>query len=169
MTSTSNPVAAFWKRLGGQNQIILAAGGGVVIFAIIIVLIIRVAASLNSPPPPSPAQQAAERTVQQFYTDVEQQGYSAAWNLFTMQQQLPWTEYAFAKTLEGFNQTYGPITAFHEIRYDKDTNTAGQVFIQESVTRHMTYTVEVTLRQQADGTWKLNNELAQHPSTEPSI
>jgi hypothetical protein len=158
MTSTPNPVAAVWKRLSGRAQIILAAIAGVTIFAIVLVLIIRVAAALNSPPPPSPAQQAAESTVNQFYSDIKQQSYNAAWNLFTKQQQLPWTEYAFQKTMQGLDQKNGPVVAFHEIRYDKDTNTANQVFIQESVTRHSTYTVRLTLQQQSDGTWKLYDE-----------
>lgn len=147
-----------WKRLGGRNQIIVAAGAGIIIFALVIVIIIRIAAALSSPPPPSAAQVAAEQTVTQLYSDIKQQSYNAAWNLFTQKQQLNLTEYAFQNTMKGIDMREGPVVAFHEIRFDKDTNTAGQVFIQESVTRHMTYTVRLTLQQQSDGTWKVDDE-----------
>ncbi len=134
----------------GRSRTLLAALAGIVIFLVVIVIVVKLFASQTPPP------NAAERQVTNFYTAIKQQDYAAAYGLLADQQQAELTQYAFTLFARQQDQAHGVVVAFHEVRYDKDTNNPNQAFVQERVTRaHETYLIKLTLQQQPDGSWKI--------------
>jgi uncharacterized membrane protein YvbJ len=135
----------------GRSRTLWAAFAGIAIFIVVVVIVVKLFAPQTPPP------NAAERQVASFYTAVEHQDYTTAYSLLADQQQAELTLYDFTLFARQQDQKHGVVVAFHEVRYDKDTNNPNQAFIQESVTRaqHFTYVIKLTMKRQPDGSWKI--------------
>jgi hypothetical protein len=152
MTNIKANFAAFFAS--GRSRYILAALAGVVLFVIVAIAVVKLAAP-QAPPPNAAEQQAAN-----FYAAVKRHDYATAYNLLADSQQAQLTQFAFTQLAKEQDTQNGVVTAYHELRYDRDANNANQGFVQEKVTRAKsgTYTIKLTVQMQPDGTWKIANE-----------
>lgn len=104
---------------------------------------------------PTPAENAAKA----FYSAVRQQDYQTAYNLLAAEQQAKITQYSFNLVAQEQDAKNGAVTAFHEVRSDRDTNRANEDEVQIAVTRNSgTYTIVLTMIQEPDGSWKVLEE-----------
>jgi hypothetical protein len=142
-----------------RRNVMVAAIISVVVILLTVYVLLRLVAP-NGTTPPSAAQRAAESTVQSFYSAVAKQDYSTAYGYLATKQQADLTKYTFTLFAQQSDAQNGKVTAFHEIRYDRDTNNALQATIQEQVTRahNVTYTISLQMTQEADGSWKILSE-----------
>lgn len=134
-----------------------------IVFAVLVSLLVLAALAftlahlfLPGARPPN----AAENAATAFYTAVKQQNYTSAYDLLADEQQAKITQYSFALVAQEDDTQNGQVTAFHEVRYDRDTNHTNEAEIQVSVTRARsgTYIVKLTMIQAPDGTWKILEE-----------
>ncbi len=146
----SPPVAPAWQR--PRLSIILPAA---ILIAVILIVVLVKSFTPQTPPP-----NGAEKLAANFYTAVAHQQYTTAYGMLAPQQQAELTAYAFTLFMQQQDQQFGTVTAFHEVRYDRDTNQANQGVVQERVTRGTKthYLVGLTMVQSADGTWKILEE-----------
>ena len=109
--------------------------------------------------PGSRSPTAAESAAKAFYTAVHQQDYQTAYTLLAAEQQAKITQYSFNLVAQEQDAKSGNVTAFHEVRSDRDTNHANEDEVQMAVTRTSgTYTIVLTMIQEPDGSWKVLEE-----------
>jgi hypothetical protein len=139
--------------------VLVAAGISIVVILLTVFVLLHLVAS-NGTAAPSAAQRSAESTVQSFYSAIEKQDYTTAYGYLAKQQQAALTNYSFTLFAKQSDAQNGNVTAFHETRYDRDTNNTLQATIQEQVTRahNVTYTIGFQMIQESDGTWKILSE-----------
>ncbi len=142
-----------------RRNVLVAAVISVVVILLTVFVLLRLVAA-NGTTPPSAAQRAAESTVQSFYSAVAKQDYTAAYGYLDEQQKKILSLAEFTLFAQQSDAQHGKVTAFHEIRYDRDTNNVQQATIQEQVTRarNVTYTIGLQMIQDADGSWKILSE-----------
>ena len=144
------------RPAGARNRnVIIAAVISIVVIAMTLVILSHIG-SANATTTPN----GAERTAQAFYTAIKQQDYATAWAYLALDQQKDLTQYSFTLVAQQQDAKFGPVIAFKELRYDRDTNAANQAAVQEQVTRkdNTTYTIQLGLVQGADGSWKVLSE-----------
>lgn len=142
------------QRVGKRG--LIGVGAGMVVLVVLFVVAFRLLAAKPAPPP----QNAAEQLAANFYGAVAHQQYTAAYAMLAPQQQAELTAFAFTLFAREQDQQFGMVTAYQEVRYDRDRNAANQGVVQERVTRgqHTRYVIGLTMQQQADGTWKILEE-----------
>ena len=149
--SATTALANLLTALRQRNRLILGLMSALVVVIILGVVLPR----LFAPKPPSP--NGAERVAASFYTAIKQQDYTTAYGMLADQQQAELTSYAFTLYARQQDTQSSPVTAFQEVRYDRDTNQANESEVQERVTRgqHTHYVIVLTMQQQPNGTWKI--------------
>jgi hypothetical protein len=154
-------LAGVLRQPGARASIALGVILAIVVAAAFVVL--RAATASPSAPAatatPSPPN-AAERTVAAFYTAVSHQNYATAYTLLASQQQQRLSLAAFEQITKQLDQSEGPVTSFHELRYDRDTNDPHQATIQEQVSRthEPNYVVGLQMIEEANGSWLILDE-----------
>jgi hypothetical protein len=113
---------------------------------------------IYAPEPHTP--NGAEQAATAFYAAVKQQDYTTAYTDLADDQQAKITQYSFTLFAQQQDATYGAVTAYHEVRYDRDTNHANEAEVQMRVQRAnaTSYTIVLTLVRTPDGAWKLLEE-----------
>jgi hypothetical protein len=147
-------IGSWWQHLPWKNRWITFAIGSVVLVLALSVLLAALSSPATAPPP-----NGAERLATRFYAAIEQHSYAAAYGMLAPSQQAELTQYAFTLFAQEQDNTSGPVTAYHEVRYDKDTNHANQGVVELSVTRggKVTYIIHLTMVQ-TSGIWQILTE-----------
>ena len=143
----ANLLAAVRQR----NRLVWGIVGALVVVIILGIVLPKVFAP--QPPPPN----GAERVATSFYAAIKNQAYPTAYGMLADQQQAELTIFSFTLFAREQDAQAGPVTAFQEVRYDRDTNHPNEAEVQERVTRggHTHYVIVLTMQQQSDGTWKI--------------
>ncbi len=146
-------VTGIFKEPGARLSVAIGVSLAVIVAAVYVLLHVVLAPAQLAP-------NGAERAVTTFYTAVEHQQYATAYAWLSDAQQARLTEYSFAQLAAAQDRQYGPVTSFHEVRFDRDTNNLTQATIQERASRskEQNYLVTLTMIQQPDGTWKILDE-----------
>lgn len=154
-TSSKKMLAYVSDKWRARNRFGVTLAG---VLAVLFIILAITVVNLLRPTVPPP--NGAERLATSFYTALEQQNYQQAYTMLADQQQLELTPYTFTLFARAQTQKYGPVTAFHEVRYDRDTNHANQGVVRERITRgnHTQYLIGLTMVQSPDGTWKILEE-----------